>query len=259
MARRCVFCGGGPLTREHVMPQWLTNVLPEQARFRGQDQQVVLQPPGGDRSRIMLPHREVKEAFNAMTVKAVCRNCNGGWMSGLEEAARPLLSPLIRGESQLLGKDDVIAVASWTVKTALMAQLTGVEGAAAMSSVYHAFYHDRIPAQNSVVWAAGIGSEEWALRCELVGALIVTDEDKESIVPDDPVNTLSATLGIGHLLLHTVITARSGVSCPPLDDIHQGAVVWLWPDPEDTTSFPAHWVMNEVAWIISRSFAIWNS
>jgi len=259
MTRQCVFCGGTPLTREHVMPQWLTNVLPEQARFRGQDQQVILQPPGSDRSRIMLPHREVKEPFNGMTVKAVCKSCNGGWMSGLEEATRPLLSRLIRGEPELLNKEDAIAVASWTVKTALMAQLTGVEGAGAMSSAYHAFYRDRVPAKNSVVWAGGIGSEEWALRCELVGALIVTDEDNGSVTPDDPVNTMSATFGIGHLLLHTVITSRSQVSYPPLDDIHQGAVVRLWPDPEDTTSFPTHWMMNEVAWIISRSFAIWNS
>ena len=31
MARRCVFCGSTGVTREHVIPRWLSNVLPEQA------------------------------------------------------------------------------------------------------------------------------------------------------------------------------------------------------------------------------------
>ena len=137
MARRCVFCGrGGPLTREHVIPRWLTDVLPEQARFRGHDQQVVLQPPSGARSRLVLPHREMREPFNAMTVKAVCGNCNSGWMSGIEEAGRPAISGLVRGEPQELEAADVKAIATWSVKTVLMAQLTGVEGIAALGSVY---------------------------------------------------------------------------------------------------------------------------
>lgn len=259
MTRLCAFCGGRPLTREHVMPQWLTNVLPEQARFRGQDQQVILMPPGGGESSIILPHREVKEPFNAITVKAVCRNCNNGWMNGVEGAARPALSPLIRGEPVPLERDSTISIATWAVKTALMAQLTSVEGLAALSSVYRAFHHDRQPPDNSVVWAAAVGSEDWALRYEIVSALIATEEDRDSLAADDPVNTLSVTLGIGHLLLHTVLTARSEVSYPPLDDIHQGAVVRLWPVREEVIDFPAHWLMNETAWAISRSFAIWHS
>jgi hypothetical protein len=143
MARSCVFCGGRPLTREHVMPRWLTSVLPEQAAFRGQDQQIVLPPEGGKPSPLILPHREMREPFNALTVKAVCTSCNSGWMNGMEDTARPVLSPLIQGESRELEADDVLALASWTVKTALMAQLTGVEGIAAMASIYHGFYLDR--------------------------------------------------------------------------------------------------------------------
>jgi hypothetical protein len=71
VARRCVFCGHGPLTREHVIPRWLTEVLHEQERFRGHDQQVILSPPKAARSRLLLPHHEMRESFNAMTVKAV--------------------------------------------------------------------------------------------------------------------------------------------------------------------------------------------
>jgi hypothetical protein len=126
-------------------------VLPEQARFRGQDQQVVLQPVNSAPSRLLLPHREVKEPFNAITVKAVCRDCNSGWMSDIENAARPAISSLVRGDIQHLNAKDAQSLATWTVKTALMAQLTGIEGIAALTQVYHTFYQERVPPQNSVV------------------------------------------------------------------------------------------------------------
>jgi hypothetical protein len=259
VARRCVFCGGSPLSREHVVPRWLTNALPEQARFRGQDQQIVLQFPGHAQSRLVLPHREMREPFNGMTVKAVCRSCNSGWMGGIEETVRPILSPLFRGKSQELKAVDAQVIATWAVKTALMAQLTSAEGMAALGPIYRAFYAERTPPQNSVVWAAGTGGGDWGLRSEIVGALIATEEESEEATPDDPVNTISATLGLGHLLLHTVLTARASVSYPPLDEIHEGAVTRLWPGPTDMVLLPQHWLLNEVAWIISRSFAYWVS
>ena len=259
MARSCVFCGGRPLTREHVMTRWLTSVLAEQAAFRGQDQQIVLQPDGRNGFRLMLPHREMKESFNSLTVKAVCRICNSGWMNDIETMARPVLSPLIRGESRQLQRSDVLAIASWTVKTALMTQLTGVEGIAALAPVYQLLYHEREPSQNSVVWAAATGSEDWALRCETVGALIGTEDEPVTVDASEPVNTVSTTIGLGNLLLHTVFTARSSVSYPPLDEIHQGAVVQLWPNPDATTLLPTHWLFGEVAWMISRSLAFRHS
>jgi hypothetical protein len=259
MARRCIFCGGTPVTREHVVPRWLTAVLPEQARFRGQDQQFVLQPPGGPRSGLVLPHREMREPFNAMTVKAVCSKCNGGWMSRLEEVARPVLAPLIRGESQQFEIGNVETIATWTVKTALMAQLTGVEYSAGLGPVYRTLYNERKPPHNSVVWVAATGAEDWGLRFEIVGALIAMEEESNSIEPDDPVNTISVTIGLGNLLLHTVLTVRNKVSYPPLDEIHSGAIKRLWPDPTAMTLPPPHWLINEAAWMLSRSFAFWYS
>ena len=181
-------------------------------------------------------------------------------MNDIEEMARPILSPLIQGESRNLIRSDVSAIASWTIKTALMAQLTSVEGMAALSPVYQAFYRDREPPQNSVVWAAGHGSEDWTLRYESLSALIGTEDDLGTVDASDPVNTVSTTIGLGHLLLHTVLTARPSVSYPPLDEIHQGAAVRLWPNPGNIAELlPTHWLFEEIAWIVSRSFALWHS
>jgi hypothetical protein len=234
-------------------------VLPEQAKFRGQDQQIVLTPPDRDPSRILLPHREVKEPFNEITVKMVCRSCNSGWMNAIEEAARQTITRLIQGERQELTIEQAEAVATWAVKTTLTAHLTSAEGAGGLAAVYKAFSADRRPPSNSVVWAAATGAEEWGLRFELVSALIATEDESESIAPQDPVNTVSATLGLDKLLLHVVLTARPSVSYPPLDEIHPGAVSRLWPDPSPTVLPPSIWFVNAGAWGISRSLAFWMS
>jgi hypothetical protein len=255
--RRCVFCGGRPLTREHVFPKWLTDVLPAQDLFRGQDQYRILSRPDKTPAHLALPHREVREPFNAATARAVCANCNSGWMNAIEDSARPTLSRLIRGDSTELASADVEAVATWTVKTALMVQLTSVEGIAAFGQVYRNFFTDRRPPASAVVWAAATGAEDWALRAETVSALIATDED--SVTVADPVNTTSATLGLGLLLLHTVLTARPSVSYPPLSAIHPGAIVRLWPNPVAVTLPPPQWLINATAWGVSRSLGYWLS
>jgi hypothetical protein len=120
------------------MPRWLSGVLPEQARYRGQDQAIVLLHP--ERAVDGPHHREMAETFNSATVKAVCGPCNNGFMNEIEAEARPYLSTMIRGNlSMPLAAEAANAVATWAVKTSLMAQLTGSEPAA-LAQVYRDFY-----------------------------------------------------------------------------------------------------------------------
>ncbi|MEK8146667.1 hypothetical protein NKH18_51540 [Streptomyces sp. M10(2022)] len=80
----CVFCGGSPVTKEHIFPQWLNEYLlpgrqqTEQARYGEGAYDKTRQSVGLD-----------------FTVKKVCASCNNGWMSQLEVASKDALAPLI--------------------------------------------------------------------------------------------------------------------------------------------------------------------
>lgn len=93
--RACVFCGGVPLTREHVYPQWLQqfsapqayiqregsyqNPLPETVvRRDNQGKYIVVDEAWGNRTPVL----------HEVTVKSVCANCNNGWMSNLETSVQ---------------------------------------------------------------------------------------------------------------------------------------------------------------------------
>ncbi len=111
-ARRCVFCGSkSNLTREHVLPEWLTEI--------GLDRGSSVHHSGPLNK---VPRQWTSTPFRT-TVKMVCATCNNGWLSALEGSAKPILTPLICGQSRRLPDDDQALIATWTCKTALVSLL----------------------------------------------------------------------------------------------------------------------------------------
>jgi hypothetical protein len=115
--RHCVFCGyDGKLHAEHAWPAWIRDVLPDGA-VKGYSQQ----------HRVAVGTREVTEITPPMRhkaadrkVKVVCQDCNGGWMSDLEVASKPVLVSMIRGEQT--EPVDQTLLSFWAAKTAMMLQ-----------------------------------------------------------------------------------------------------------------------------------------
>jgi hypothetical protein len=114
--RVCVFCNGRPVTREHVIPAWIADAVrvDESGTFVGRVESV--------RNGVELPPRHLKSRKDLLSpIRVVCAECNGGWMSDLEGAVRPLLEPMIAGASQVcLTSDEQARVARWAAKKALL-------------------------------------------------------------------------------------------------------------------------------------------
>lgn len=94
-----------------MFPKWLNEVIPGQVG-RLLD---VQEKHTGIRPREWLRPGPAKE-----TVGTVCEDCNTGWMSRLEDCARAVLSPLIRGETAELRNAELVLVATWATKTAIV-------------------------------------------------------------------------------------------------------------------------------------------
>lgn len=66
------------------------------------------------------------ESFTAplfeMTVKAVCRDCNGGWMNELETGTKALVSGMLLGNGRALHETGQTTLAAWATLKALMLQ-----------------------------------------------------------------------------------------------------------------------------------------
>ena len=115
--RCCVFCGQTRrLTNEHVWPKWVSECLCERfGRFMHYTRRVTATD---DATTPTGTYRYLN-----VTAKAVCRDCNGGWLSGFENQIKPLAAPLIIGEPTValaLAPESQALLAAWAYKMAML-------------------------------------------------------------------------------------------------------------------------------------------
>jgi len=147
--RPCVFCGRTvPLTKEHVWPQQLGDVLPNVGPGKH------LFGLTGDPESWVLGDRP---AFSR-AVKIVCAQCNNVWMSRLEMAARPIFEPMMPGTRRVtVQPSEQRTLAFWIVKTAMTLQLSHPtrQPEAIPSAHYSELYKEQRPPRLCQVWIAG--------------------------------------------------------------------------------------------------------
>lgn len=128
-----MFCGGTPLTREHVLPRWLRKHL----EYAEQTAVWTTGATGELESSSLLPI-----VPGERVVRRVCATCNNGWMSALETDAEAVLTPLLRGRSSLT-RHQALRVSRWIYKTALVEQLLIQGGPRFAAADYARFAKDR--------------------------------------------------------------------------------------------------------------------
>lgn len=110
---QCLFCGGGPLTREHIFPNWLSTFFKSEINVNDFSTEVL--SPSNE-----LLHEWSKNDIDD-TIKMICKKCNNGWMSLLENEVKSYLTHMIRGNWPIsLDKIKCENLSLWVYKTALI-------------------------------------------------------------------------------------------------------------------------------------------
>jgi hypothetical protein len=168
MPVRCLFCGVGPVTGEHVIAKSLSKRLWEVSPFTPEHGAPVARKPGATRfhtNRII-----------DMVVNVACSDCNSRFFNALQRPCDPFLGAALAGEASTLDTDLKKALASWLYKTALLVPLALGPRAGWPQHLIdecQAFYIRRRPPVGARVW---IG--RYDLRDnfpELVGRADVSD------------------------------------------------------------------------------------
>lgn len=113
ISQDCIFCTGTGLTKEHIFPRWLVDVLTP--AVVGTEISVERTRQWADRAE---QQRWTAPDVASATARVVCASCNSGWMSRLESRAKPLLRPMILGNPTTLDPAEQIALAGWTAMKA---------------------------------------------------------------------------------------------------------------------------------------------
>jgi hypothetical protein len=155
MSRICVFCAGvsgSPITREHILPQWLDEALNTGETIV--NWKAWWTDSEGDKSEVAVRRMS---PFHQQ-VKMVCATCNNGWMSvEVEVPVVDILPSLIRSEKRGLHPADMGRIALWTAKTAFTRALMDQGNNTIPAEHYRWLMEERIPPA---------GTSIWAIRCE---------------------------------------------------------------------------------------------
>lgn len=214
--RKCIFCGGGPLTQEHIFAQWIQRL----AKIQGaKPASVAFHVPGKAREKAF------QAPVFARTARVVCADCNGGWMSQLESEASVILTPLFQGQSGHLSVDDLGALSRWAFKTAVVidAASLGGEGPLVPEDVRYAFRETLELPEMAAVWlttwpgTTSAWTQHWGLAIS-----------EDPLQEPAGINAYGATIAIFPIVFRTFATSAPAVNPDYFHETVPG-IERIWP------------------------------
>ena len=203
---KCIFCGGGGLTKQHVWPDWLKNVL---LRDSTEHMQFFTHYyPVAPNFMFIQPDIHFRQGHPGVRkIRNVCNKCNSGWMSKLEIEAKSILSSMILGERIILNTQAQVTISAWSVMISIIAEFTDQSTAAIPGLDRQKFFNTQLPPEGWKIWIGRYKGIQWKQRFRHHGMLVVP---KTQIMTDKTAcNTQFSTFVMGELLIHAISSALS--------------------------------------------------
>ena len=122
---QCIYCGSYEnMSREHIWADWLREYVPrEMERHSG-----ITITVESDISKSTAKKDKREGDFHARKLRIACRPCNSGWMSQLQEKAKPHLIPMLTGSSASFYRAEQTILAAWITMFVMTAEHLDTDG-----------------------------------------------------------------------------------------------------------------------------------
>lgn len=209
---RCIFCAKvGSLSKEHLWSEWTHELvrLPT-AQHAHAWTHVVGSKTHGEISRTT---KDRQGHITTKQLRVVCKTCNETWMSQIEEAAKPILIPLILGRAGRLDQEVQAKLATWVTLKVMVAEQNKREEAVFSEEERNLFMRERAIPSGVSIWIARCFSPLWRnafLRCS--GQLAFSATLPPTVIPTtERKNVQTSAFGIGELFVYTMISRAEGI------------------------------------------------
>jgi hypothetical protein len=155
---KCIFCGQRGLTKEHIWADWLEPYLPREMKEHISSLQIY------SPDKVLSTLKKRSGDPYVIKPKVVCFPCNNGWMSDIQQVAKPILLPLIVGEDAVLTKKHQAIIASWAAMAIMTAEYLNRELIAIAAEDRAHLYNFRKLPNNWRVWVGNYKRERWIGR-----------------------------------------------------------------------------------------------
>ena len=202
-----------------------------------------------------------------MTVRAVCKRCNEGWMSALEQRVRPTLEPLVRGQPCTLDQAAQTTLAEWVaLKTMVIEQATRDDAVLAQEDRHALMNEGRIPDGILILigrtrppgwWTSAMERHVATMSGNAGGMLSDNARGK---------NVATVALGLGALLVYVLVCRAPGLALdtavrldPRVPRLWPTSGGILWPLPRSLSDADAHALASSLRTLIAHPVVRWRS
>lgn len=148
--KECIFCGGKPLSREHLFGKWLSPVVVEAISDSSFSKRDLYIETDRMENGVLVPQGRHSTSKLNITVGCVCKPCNNGWMGDMENAVIPIMQSLLGDGVHSVDESEQFELARWAAKTAVISRyVAGFE----VAPLYREwlYKHHSVPI-NTLVW-----------------------------------------------------------------------------------------------------------
>lgn len=232
---KCIFCGNGGLTKEHMFADWLRNFIPREML----EHRIQTSLDFPDRTQSSVQHRTGDP--HSRRIRCVCAACNSGWMSQFQEDTKPFLVPMLRGEPTSSHRKAQTQIATWITMTVMVAEFLNRDQVAVSSEERQWFFKNARPPRHWRIWIGqhrGKTSSLWTHN-----AMSLTEEKPETIATDTihESNTQTSTILLGeHLIIHIMssLIARRIIRLWKLPPSIAPLMSQIWPIRNPRVTWP---------------------
>ena len=117
--KKCIFCQGSGMSKEHFWPDWLRSYF----KTTVSDKHIGELHVSEGKAPLIL-QRKKERSGNLITKKfrVVCKACNNGWMSQLEEKVKPILISILENKAISFDQKELSNLARWAVMKVIVAE-----------------------------------------------------------------------------------------------------------------------------------------
>ncbi len=207
-ANTCIYCGRRGVSKEHVIPAWLGKYVSQNEPTNSLGYKLY-----GFGSRVIdEDHLERPGDGHTVKVRRVCESCNNGWMSQLQERAKPLILDMLSGAPLALHKRFQTNLAAWSAMTFMAGDFRrAVSAAISQEDRNYLMKVGRAP-KNWRIWVGRYEREQAALLFAHNALRVSTPRHPVADSTDDelpPPNSQASSVIIGNIFLTCISSSAS--------------------------------------------------
>ena len=183
-AKRCIFCQlPKKMTNEHIWGDWTKDYVERTSNKHDHAQVYVPKPCEPEPADIRI---RAGDPLNSQ-VHVVCADCNSGWMSRIQKAAKPILVPLFDGKACTLSESDQVIISAWIAMATMTSEyLSRDKRRIAVTQTDRKWLMDCQSAPSGwCIWIGRYKRQNWPTQWVKASFPVLNTDDLPDVVSDD--------------------------------------------------------------------------